>query len=277
MRSMQLKMAVTDLDGTLLRSDRSVSKRDYETLVELGRRGVTRVIATGRSPFSLRKVLPPSFPVDYVIFSSGCGIFDWPERRLLRAYHLSGAEVTKLSRKLIAAGADFMVHDPIPENHRFSFHGEGRGNPDFHRRIRLYRRWAAPLEESPGMEKSCQIVAVFPETGYDFFLRVRQGMSGVAVIRTTSPLDHRSHWMEILPEGAGKDRAAAGLAETIGVAAKNVIAVGNDYNDLPLLRWAGAGFAVANACRELKEEFPAVAANDDDGFSEAIGKALLSD
>ena len=73
-------------------------------LVELGRRGRLRVIATGRNLFSARKVLPPDFPVDYVLFSSGAGIMDWPAQRLLRSVTMAAAEVARAekSRRRVA-------------------------------------------------------------------------------------------------------------------------------------------------------------------------------
>ena len=76
-------MVVTDLDGTLLNDRRKVSREEYSTLLELGRREIPRVIATGRSLFSVSKVLPDDFPVDYLIFSSGAGCLEWKKRELL--------------------------------------------------------------------------------------------------------------------------------------------------------------------------------------------------
>jgi len=52
------KMIISDLDGTLLKDDQTVSQRDVQSLEELGDRGLLRVIATGRSPFSFSRVIP---------------------------------------------------------------------------------------------------------------------------------------------------------------------------------------------------------------------------
>ena len=85
MTSHSLKMVVTDLDGTLLNPQHQISDKDLQSLKLLGDKNIYRVIATGRSPYSLNKVLPADFPIDYLIFSSGSGIINWntntPNRR----------------------------------------------------------------------------------------------------------------------------------------------------------------------------------------------------
>ena len=71
------KMVVTDLDGTLLNAQGVISEPELLTLKKLGNEGYCRVIATGRSLYSIRKTLAfDQLPVDYLIFSSGSGIID---------------------------------------------------------------------------------------------------------------------------------------------------------------------------------------------------------
>ena len=76
-------MVVTDLDGTLIRSDRTFADDDLEALRVLGSEGIVRVIATGRSLYSARLVLDPEFPIDYLIFSTGAGILEWQSQTLI--------------------------------------------------------------------------------------------------------------------------------------------------------------------------------------------------
>ena len=70
-------LLATDLDGTLLNAERRAGERDLGTLRELAAAGVCRAAVTGRSLHSVRRVLPPDFPIDYLVFSSGTGILDW--------------------------------------------------------------------------------------------------------------------------------------------------------------------------------------------------------
>ena len=56
----------TDLDGTLLGSDQKLSPANHDVLEELGQHGILRVVITGRSLFSCRRVLDRSFPIDHL-------------------------------------------------------------------------------------------------------------------------------------------------------------------------------------------------------------------
>ena len=73
----------TDLDGTLLGSDQQLSPANHDVLEVLGQQGILRVVVTGRSLFSCRRVLDRSFPIDLWVTSSGAGIFSFPNFKLL--------------------------------------------------------------------------------------------------------------------------------------------------------------------------------------------------
>jgi hydroxymethylpyrimidine pyrophosphatase-like HAD family hydrolase len=265
-------MVVTDLDGTLFQSDRRVSPRNLRTLVELGRRGRLRVIATGRNLFSVRKVLPLDFPVDYVLFSSGAGVMDWPAQRLLRSAAMSAVEVARAFRALRARGLDFMVHRPIPENHHFLYYSAGGDNPDFEARKAVYApfAFAGDLREPPTGE-ACQLLAVEPArrrpSAYEGLV---VELAGLTVLRSTSPLDGRSCWIEVFPAHVSKSQAAAWLARERGVDPRRVLAVGNDWNDLDLLEWASSRCLVAGAPPEMASRFPVADSGDDSDFAEAV-------
>ena len=71
--------------------------------------------------------------------------------------------------------------------------------------------------------------------------------------------------LEILRRGVDKGSALQKLAEHLGLAPEQVIAVGDSRNDLSMIRYAGTGLAVANACDELKQAANAVACTSDEG------------
>jgi Cof subfamily protein (haloacid dehalogenase superfamily) len=269
-------MVISDLDGTLLNRERQVSDRDLRTLRELGRRGTVRVIATGRSLYSAHRVLPPDFPIDYLVFSSGAGILEWRNQSLLRRHALKRREIRQVFGVLSARNLDFMVHRPIPDNHVFAYFQASPGNPDFQARLQLYRDFASP--GNPGSldwEAACQFLAVVPEAASgSVAVDLSRELSPLQVIRTTSPLDHSSGWIEIFPSQVSKSQAGAWLAERLEIRRGAVMAVGNDYNDSDLLQWAGSGYVVANAPGELRRALPVVASHQSSGFSEAVKRWL---
>ncbi len=269
---------VTDLDGTLLRSDRTFAAADLAGLRRLGTLGVVRVVATGRSIFSFENIRPADLPVDYVIFSSGAGIAEQPGGKILRSASLETDEIRHAVSVLRSLHLDFMVQRSIPETHTFGYVAGSNTNPDFEARISLYRRFAFPLHDDiDGFGPATQLVAIVPPAQAPAALAaVRRMLKGLTIIRTTSPLDGRSTWIELFPAGVSKGLTAEWLAAELGVSRTHTLSVGNDFNDLDLLEWARTRFVMANAPAELRERFPTVASNDGCGVAEAIERWIES-
>jgi len=272
-----VKMVVTDLDGTLLNSKGLVDKSNLETLNSLGKMGIARVIATGRSPYSVEKVIPNDFPIDYIVFSSGAGTIRWIDKQIMHERHLSQAETQKVINEFINLSVDFMVHDPIPHNHCFLYHSNNIENPDFFRRIEVYSSFCQPY--IPGVEYpngATQLIAVLPNNPR-LFNSISTKFPELKVIRTTSPLDGNSIWMEVFPKDVSKAYGITWLCNNeVQCETKDAIAIGNDFNDLDMLEQIENSYVVANAPSELKDRFKVVSSNDDFGFTEAVNHALTN-
>lgn len=267
-------MVVTDLDGTLLDSTARLRGGDRAALEALGAAGIVRVVATGRSLWSARQVLSEDFPIDYLIFSSGVGIVEWGGARLLRMHTMAPPVAARLAARLAALDLDFMVHRAAPDNHHFYYRRGLRGgpsNPDFERRCHRYRDFAEawPGYLPPGAGVS-QLLVVERPGAESCRGALASEFGDCNVVRTTSPLDHVTPWVEFFPAAVAKSIAAGWLCRRCGIDPRCVLAVGNDYNDRDLLAWAGAANVVANAPAELRARYPVVASNDAGGFGEAV-------
>lgn len=267
-------LIAVDFDGTLLRSDRTLDPVDLATLEALGHEGVVRVLATGRSLFSLRRALTVALPVDWVVFSCGAGLVRWPKGRVRHARSLGRAELREAVDVLQAEGLDFMVQAPIPDNHRFLHWPAEGGGPDFRRRLALYPEHAAPLRSLDDLESASQLIAILPaqEDSEARMAQVAARLPGLSAVRATSPIDGLSLWIELFPPGTDKGAALARLAAELGVAVAHTAAVGNDWNDEPMLAWTGQPFVVENAPAALRARFPSVASNDARGLTEAVAR-----
>ena len=265
-------MVVTDLDGTLLDSRSKLSSSSQRRLETLSAGGVVRVVATGRSWYSARSVLTPDSPIDYLVFSSGAGIVDWSTQELIYSAHmdpgLGRAAVAVLKRRSL----DFMLHHPIPDNHRFHFVRDGKENTDFDDRCARYREFSHAWDgaQLPGTGIS-QFVAVEPAEAEHQYQSLVAELVDLKVILTTSPLDGRSRWIEIFPRHISKANSSHWLCDRHGIDVRRVMTIGNDYNDLDMLEWGAHAFAVANSVAELKQRYEVVASNDEDGFVQAVG------
>lgn len=272
---MRLGSVVTDLDGTLLGPSRTICAADRQTLIELGDRGVLRVVATGRSLFSARTVLGADLPIDFLIHSSGAGTLSWPDQRPVRALHMAPPSALRLARELWDRDLDFMIHRAIPDNHRFAFRRSSRANADFERRLSQYSAHAEPLREPLQIaETMCQALVIESAPRADLYVQLTEALPEWSVLRATSPLDGCSTWVEIFPHGVCKSAAAGWLRDARGLNGTASLAVGNDYNDVDLLDWAEFGCVVGNAPEELRARYRSVASHDAAGFSEAVRYAL---
>jgi len=270
----KIKIVFTDLDGTLLRHDRKISKRDMNTLYKLGKAGIKRVLATGRSLFSLKRVLPDTFPIDYVVFSCGVGCMDWYKKEILTSNTLPNKHVQKIIATLIKQEIDFMVHKPVPDNHHFFYHRAQENNPDFDRRLSFYADYGTPLKlNTEYVCDASQVLAIISEEKLHY--QIREKLRNVRVIRTTSPLDNTSIWVEIFPLQVSKGHAAKWLCEYLAIPRKSSIGIGNDYNDIELLEWTHHSFVVDNAPQELRDMFNSTTSNQCHGFSEVIQRKVF--
>jgi len=274
--SNSINIVFTDLDGTLLTSERRLSTVNLQCLEELQRADIVRVIATGRSYYSFTATLTTHIPADYLIFSTGAGIIDLHEDRLLYSANLSRRDIYYITRHLQENRIDFMVHHAVPDNHYFIYSGNPEKNSDFSHRISIYNDFAQKFSSFTALpESGAQVIAILPEN-LELFKQVREGLSDYQVTRTTSPLDHKSIWMEISPAHASKGHGAAWLCDHLAIDPNTSVGIGNDYNDISLLEFTRHSYLVANAPADLQKRFPVTRSNNDDGFYHAVRETLNS-
>lgn len=274
----QRRAVFTDLDGTLLGPDHKLCARNRTTLEHLAALEVVRVVVTGRSLFSCDRVLDDAFPIDILVTSSGAGIFSCRPRTLLRQFALEDAAMSHAMGVLETMRLDFMVHDPVPDNHRFRWRRFGQPNADFDRRLALYAGHHQMLDsQSDLVSNATQLLAIAPlENPETLHRELSDRLPDLNVVRTTSPLDHCSVWYEIFPKSVGKSHAAQWICDHLNLDSATALAVGNDFNDVDMLRWANRARVVANAPEPLRREFRSVADHGESGFSDAV-KEWLAD
>ncbi len=256
-----VKILFTDFDGTLFSKTKSISHVDVRILRQLGQKGVIRVIATGRSYFSICKVIPEDFPIDFVILSSGAGIMEWSTKQLLKTFSFSAELSAAITAFLVKHGVPFFRQDPLPHNHGGYYYLNHTQNADFKRRLNLYRKYLKPIEENPDHQTASQFIIMGQEEGN---IRNLFGslLSQIHLIRATSPLDHKTIWLEIFPKAVSKANGAQWLLDRLGILRKESLAIGNDFNDLDLLHWVDSAFVMPDAPLQLRKLFPVLTLKD---------------
>ena len=199
------KLLATDLDGTLLRSDRTFSEKIIKSLLDLENKNILRVIATGRSIYSLKKVIPEDFPVDYIVFSSGAGIYDFKDKKIINRKSLESDDIAEIVNVLNDSDLNFSIQAEIPDNHKFVFVRNGNKSNDFENRIKIYAKFAELIDHRDiKKKKCCQFIAVSDIHDISLYNKIQLALPNYKVIRTTSPLNGRSIWIEIFPLSVSK-------------------------------------------------------------------------
>ncbi len=267
-----MKMLVVDYDGTLAASDSYVSEYTTVKFAGLEELKVVRVINTGRSLFSLKNVIDRDFPVDYVVFSAGVGIYDWKRKTLLRANNFTKTETFDIYNYLCKCNYDFMVQLPVPDNHYFHHFGNIRNNVDFRTRINNYESYGIKsISECP--EQASQFVVICTK-GTDYFNRIKSKFPSLKVVKATSPINHCSVWVEILPSNISKASGIEFLRNRLNINKSDIVAVGNDYYDLDMLHYVDCtnAYVISNAPPDIKPGFNIIDSNDQNAVGKLVDK-----
>ncbi len=272
-----IKMVITDLDGTLLNNTQQLSDSNLKELNYLQKQGVLIVAATGRSLFKVKTVLAESHPFDYIIFSSGAGIYDWQNNQLLKFEEFGHGVTPSLCKQLLELNQNFIVSKAIPNNNKFWYHQGAGPCHEFEQYITRHQRDCQPLLPQALPEHAGQLMSIIANDLKQFETietALYQRRKDIKVIRATSPVNNHYIWLEIFPDTVSKGHAADWLCRKLAIPQQATMGIGNDYNDIDLLNFTGLSYTVKNAPEEVKKHYLTIPyTNDENGFS-AIVKQL---
>lgn len=250
-------LVATDLDGTLLRSDNSVSDRTRAALAAVEAAGAGLVLVTGRPPRWMAPVVEVTGHRGVAVCANGALVYDLHTEEVIRSFLLAGdvaAEVVDALRRGVD-GVSFAVERPLA--------GFGH-EPSY------VPRW-------PNPDTSVEPVADLVAGGVVKLLVRHEQMTSDALLAAarevlgdlvTTTHSSSGGLLEISAAGVSKATTLALLAAERGVGSEEVVAFGDMPNDLPMLSWAGHAVAVADAHREVLAIVDEVTAgNDDDGVA----------
>lgn len=266
-----IKLVATDLDGTFLKNDKTVSKKNLEALQWLGERKIVRVAATGRNLRKVKDVLKENIPFDFVVYSSGAGVVDWRSGIQLFNQNLVRDSVKKLLRYFINEKLNFHAFFPTPENHKHWYYRGENYSEEFERYFNFNKNFAYPLdpENLPDTEM-CQFLLIIPEDEKKFSKmenEIEALCSEIRVIRASSPITKGYIWIEVFHRSVSKGNGIRHICEMLNIDRKNALGIGNDYNDFDLLEFTGYSFLTENSPPEIKNSYPGIPSNEKDAFA----------
>ena len=288
------RLLALDIDGTLLRRDKTISPRTHAALEAARAGGLHVVLVTGRRYPAARLVAQRlSGPTDMVLHNGALIVEARGEAREEEALGRTadGALIlqrTLLSRELArravdagrAVGADPVIHaGPLGEG-RLLIESVDRSNtllayyldkshPDVVRLDDL----AAGLDQDP-------LQVMFGGAIEDMdrlYPRLRDSLAGEACVERTVYPDSGVGLLDVLAAGVGKREAVAFLQRRFGVSPPETIAIGDNWNDREMLLAAGLGLVMGNAEPGLRAlGLPVLPTNDEDGVALAIERHVLA-
>ncbi len=261
---------VTDLDGTLLRDDGTISPSTAQTLNRLISRGMLISAATARGLIGVEMI--PLSSIHFrlpVVLMGGAMLYDPGRRRIVQACEMNAETVGRILAALTDAGRTAMlfrrrgneVHvyytrlSPAEEAFIRRKTPDGRGFDRFFHHV-------GQLKASPALFFSCQ-----GSHGEQTALKARlDAIPGIRVELYADTYQSDAWFLEISREDAGKDQGVERLRRR--VRAKRVVAFGDNRNDVPLFRTADLAVCVENAAPEARAAADMViASNEEDGVA----------
>lgn len=270
-----MKAIITDLDGTILPSGGTISPQTLHALQTVGNHSIVRIVATGRTLFAARKFLPDDFPIDYLVFSSGAGIMEWKNKKILQAYHLSKQETQTLAAYLWEYNINFTIQQEIPDNHYFYYTDIYPAHSDYLRRLEKFRDYGTLISYPEEIQTSAtQLIMILNSRQLALIEKIKKELPRYSVIRSTSPQDKQAVWLEIYPPRVNKGNSCQYILNFLKIAATDCAGIGNDYNDIDFLDICGKAYLVKNAPSSLIPHYRTVASDIQEGFSEFIAQIL---
>ncbi|MET8023872.1 HAD family hydrolase [Streptomyces avermitilis] len=260
------KLVATDLDGTLLRSDGTVSARTRAALAAVTAAGAAHIVVTGRAVPWTRHILEDLGYQGLAVCGQGAQVYDVGEHRLLTSVtldrQLAGLALAKIEAEvgplLLAASRDGLDGEVLV--------GPGyrvQGGPLPVQPIRdVADLWSAPLNK---------VYVQHPTLTDDELAAVATQVAGGLVGVTMAG----EGIVELLPLGLSKATGLSLAARRLRLKAADTIAFGDMPNDIPMFAWAAHGVAMSNAHEELLAVADEVTlSHEEDGIAVVLERLL---
>lgn len=266
------RLIAVDLDGTIVKSDQTISSYTQEVLLRVQRQGIKVVIASGRPTYGTSHVAN-TLHLDefggYVMSYNGGEICNWTTKEMLHAQTLDNdvlPYIYKFAREHNMPIMTYMgkeVVSEVADNDYIRYSSMRNRMP-----IRQVENFLETTQSAPIVK--CIIVGASEQ------LQSVEAELQTALGQRASAYRSEPFFLEIVPHGIDKARGLEVLLQKTGIRQAELIAFGDGYNDIPMLQFAGMGVAMENAAKEIKKAANMVTcSNNDDGVALAIEKLFF--
>jgi len=263
---MTYQLIALDLDGTLLTDEKDITLPTLNLLVQLQQEGKYIAICTGRSALSVQPLLEHKSFATHLITDNGGTVKELTTDQTLYT--------NTIPRSFLAAMREVMqeynVHCDVTTASGVYVETLTEKMAEQYNRYLIKPMAIGDLRQTP--EDPLKFTISGEAAVLDKMVPVLKSQYGeeLNIVRSGE------YFIDIMKEGTTKGKALAMLANHLNVKPKGVVAIGNYYNDLDMLQYAGLGIAMDNSPEDVKAAADVVTlSNNEDGVRLALEKWVL--
>ena len=265
------KLVAIDMDGTLLKEDKTISERTKKAIQSAREKGVTVVLATGRPIEGVSRYLEELNMYtehDYVLSYNGALIQKTKSKEAVAKVALKGEDLHYLRKLSNELGVNIHAFSEkrgliTPKNSKYTEVEAEINNIEIHE---------MNIDNIPDDEVMIKIMMIDePEILGEAMEKLPKEVYEKYTVVRSAPF-----FLEFLNKSVNKGVGVELLAKHLGVKQEEVITFGDAGNDLHMIEYAGLGVAMGNAFDEVKEAANYITdTNENDGVAKAIEKFIL--
>jgi Cof subfamily protein (haloacid dehalogenase superfamily) len=264
------------MDGTLLNSNGTVSEKNMEAIKAAGEKGVKITISTGRLFVSARyyaELLGVKVPI---IASNGAYIREKDRNDIIYKSLLGKENAMRILKVFNKFGINPHYHtsetiftgEITRYSSRYAKFNEGKSK-ESQIKIELVEDWEQVFNQYEDEIVKC----ICMHDDSERIMAAKKELLEYEELEVVSSLKDN---FEVMCNGVSKGRAVEVLANMYGFKREEIVCIGDNENDLSMIKYAGLGIAMGNAEDEVKKEADFVTkSNDEDGVAYAIDKFIL--
>lgn len=271
---MGYKLICTDMDGTLLDDDFSISKENIEAIKNAIKNGVKFALVTGR-PYNVAKYFKDFLGNDVYIIGTNGTYFEADN-------NVYKKELTKLQlEKIYNVTQEYNLETHFKGNQILISNGNITDNHPYKKiNKKLQKKDRINIVENVNLNILLQKEQGNVLKAIAFSDDLESVISAKAKLKEDESLEvvssNRRNF-EVMPKGTSKGSAVAKLANYLNISREYVICIGDNENDLSMINYAGLGIAVENATNEVKGEANYITtSNNDSAVAEVIKRFILN-
>lgn len=267
------KLIACDLDETLLTSDRKVSPENREAVLKADELGVKFVLATGRGYATVQETLKEvglhDLENEYVISFNGGAVTHNKGNEVLHLQGISHEFASELYKR--GQEYDVTMHVYTEEDvYVYNLVEEEREHLDgMMEVIEIFDEDLEFLKDEPIVK------VLYMNTDRSYLNTIEEDLKEITQDADISYSSNR--YIEFNHKGVNKGAGITFLADKLGIDIEDTIAIGDNFNDLPMLETAGLAVGVSNMVPELKERMDYItkANHNESAIAEVIEKFIL--